>query len=363
MEQNRRNFIKSAAMVATSSIFSPNVLLAATRAPKEKLGVALVGLGYYSKDLLAPGLLKTKYCELKGIVTGSPEKVPVWQEKYGILDKNVYSYENMEQIANNPDIDVIYVVLPPSMHREFTVRGANSGKHIWCEKPMAPSVVDCEQMIQACKNNGVSLSIGYRCQHDPNIQAYREVTRSKKFGNVSTVYSAAGYREGRTNHWKQKKALGGGVMGDMGVYSLQGARMATGEEPIRVSAKASTTRPEIYHEVEETMTYQLEFPSGTIAMCTASFGMGINTLRIQYEKGWLQMEPQSGYSGNKGTMSDGTKIGEDIGMQQPVQMDADAYAILNKKSLLVPGEEGLRDIKVVEAIYRSASLNGKEVKI
>ena len=271
MNSNRRTFVKqAAAAVATAAIYSPNVLLAATRQKKSKLGVALVGLGYYSTDLIAPSLLKTQHCELKGIVTGSPEKIPVWQKKYGIADKDVYNYQNYDDIADNPDIDVIYVILPPSMHREYTVRGANTGKHIWCEKPMAPSVADCEAMIKACNDNNVKLSIGYRCQHDPNIQAYMKVAKEQKFGKVQMITSAAGYFDGRTNHWKQKKAMGGGVMGDMGVYALQGARLSSGEEPIAVTAQASTTRPEIYHEVEETMQFQLEFPSGARASCQTS---------------------------------------------------------------------------------------------
>ncbi|MGR3811330.1 Gfo/Idh/MocA family protein [Jiulongibacter sp. NS-SX5] len=363
MELNRRNFVKNSAIAASVAAFSPNVLLAATRPAKEKLGVALVGLGYYSRDLLAPALLKTQHCELKGIVTGSPEKIPVWQEKYGISDKNVYNYQNYEEIANNPDIDVIYVVLPPSMHREYTVRGAGTGKHIWCEKPMAPSVTDCQAMIDACNKNKVSLAIGYRCQHDPNIQAYRQVVKDQRFGKVKMVNSAAGYFETRTDHWKQKKAMGGGVMGDMGVYAIQGARMATGEEPISVKAHLSTTRPDIYHEVEETATYVLEFPSGAMATCQSSFGVNMNHLQVNYEKGWLKMEPQTGYGGNRGSMSDGTEIYTPVDRQQPLQLDNDALAILNKKPYLAPGEEGLRDIRVVEAVLKSGAKGGCEVKL
>lgn len=361
MKSNRRTFVKQAAVISAAA-FSPHVLLAATRKKKSKLGVALVGLGYYSTDLIAPSLLKTQHCELKGIVTGSPAKIPIWQEKYGIADKNVYNYQNYDDIANNPDIDIIYVILPPSMHREYTVRGANAGKHIWCEKPMAPSVADCEAMIKACHDNKLKLAIGYRCQHDPNIQAYMNVAKAQKFGKVQMVTSAAGYFDGRTDHWKQKKALGGGVMGDMGVYALQGARLATGEEPISVTAQASTTRPEIYHEVEETMQFQLEFPSGARASCHTSFGINMNHLQINYQKGWVKMEPQSGYGNNQGSMSDGTQINFDFPTQQPTQMDDDTLAIINNKPMLVPGEEGLRDIRVVEAIYKAAAQN-KAIKI
>ncbi len=362
MKNNRREFIQKAGIISSSVVFAPNVLLAATRKKKDKLGVALVGLGYYNTDLLAPALQLTEKCELKGIVTGSPEKIPIWQEKYGIKDKNVYNYKNYDDIANNPDIDVIYVVLPPSMHREYTVRGANTGKHIWCEKPMAPSVVDCEAMIKSCADNKVKLAIGYRCQHDPNIQAYMKVAKEQPFGKVKMVTSAAGYFERRTDHWKQKKNMGGGVMGDMGVYAIQGARLATGEEPISVMAQASTTRPEIYHEVEETMMYQLEFPSGARASCQSTYGVNINNLQVNYEKGWVKMEPHSSYRGNKGSMSDGTVIDYPIKMQQQKQMDEDAESIFNNKPMIVPGEEGLRDIKVVEAIYKSAAM-GREVKI
>ncbi len=363
MKIERRNFIKKAGLaVASSTVFSPHVLLSATRPKKEKLGVALVGLGYYNTDILAPALQKTKYCELKGIVTGTPSKIPIWQEKYGIPDKHVYNYQTYEKMADDPDIDVIYVVLPPSMHAEYSIRAANIGKHVWCEKPMAPSVKECEDMISAAKRNKVKLSIGYRCQHDPNIQAYMKVGREQPFGKVKMISSAAGYFDGRTDHWKQKKAMGGGCMGDMGVYALQGARLATGEEPISVIAQASTTRPEIYHEVEETMMFQLEFPSGARAACQTSFGIRMNHLVVNYERGSLKMEPQSGYSGNKGSMSDGTIINTPVESQQPIQMDNDALAIINNEDVKVPGEEGLRDITVVEAIYRSVA-QGTTVKI
>ncbi len=363
MNQNRRNFVKNSAILASAAAFSPHVLLSATRPAKEKLGVALVGLGYYSTDLLAPALLKTQHCELKGIVTGTPSKIPTWQQKYGIADKNVYSYDNIGEIANNPDIDIIYVVLPPSMHREYVVKGAHTGKQIWCEKPMAPSVADCQAMIDACNKNKVGLSIGYRCQHDPNIQAYMKVAKEQKFGKVKMVNSAAGYFEGRTNHWKQIKAMGGGVMGDMGVYAIQGARLATGEEPISVKAHLSTTRPDIYHEVEETATYVLEFPSGAMATCQSSFGVNMNHLQVNYEKGWLKMEPQTGYGGNRGSMSDGTQIYTPVDRQQPLQMDDDALAIINKKPYMCPGEEGLKDIRVVEAVLKSGANGGCEVKL
>ena len=257
--------------------------------------------------------------------------------------------------------DIVVIGSGPA-GQKAAIQGAKAGKHVFCEKPMAPSVADCEAMIKACSDNKVKLAIGYRCQHDPNTQAFMQVVKEQKFGKVKMVTSAAGYFDGRTSHWKQNKALGGGVMGDMGVYALQGARLATGEEPISVIAQASTTRPEIYKEVEETMMFMLEFPSGARASCQSSFGINMNYLQVNYEKGWLKMEPQSSYSGNKGSMSDGTIINFPLKNQQAKQMDEDALALMQGKTLLVSGEEGLRDIRVVEAIYQSVK-TGKSVKI
>ena len=359
---SRRDFLAAGAGLAATAAFSPYVI-GRTKA-KDKLGVALVGLGYYSTDLLAPALQLTKNCHLAGIVTGTPEKAEKWKEKYKIPDKNIYNYQTFDQIANNPDIDVVYVVLPPSMHREYVVRAAKAGKHVWCEKPMAPTVADCKAMIEACEKNGRKLAIGYRNLHDPNMQAWMKLAQNGPMGKPRLVSCAAGYVDNRTTHWKQKKEMGGGVMGDMGVYSIQGARHATGEEPMLVTAHFFTNRPEIYHEVEETSMYQMHFPSGALANNTASFGIGTNFLKVNYEKGTLIMEPFSSYSGNKGTYSNGGVIDFPVplGNQQANQMDDDALAILQNKPMLVPGEEGLRDIKVVEAIYEAAR-TGREVKV
>ena len=116
---NRRTFLHTVALTGATATIIPNALWSATRPAKDKLGVALVGLGYYSTDLLAPALQQTKYCTLAGVVTGTPAKAETWRKQYNISDKNIYSYQNFDQIANNPDIDVVYVVLPPSMHEEY----------------------------------------------------------------------------------------------------------------------------------------------------------------------------------------------------------------------------------------------------
>lgn len=350
---HRRTFLKQitlgSAALATAGF--PNILF---KRKKERLGVALVGLGYYSTDLLAPALQLTQHCSLTGIVTGSPEKAERWQKQYKLSDKNIYNYDNFDNIADNPDIDVVYVVLPPALHRKFTLRAANAGKHVWCEKPMAMTVTECESMIKACNDNRVKLAIGYRMQHEPNTREIIGYGRNQTFGKIKLISVAAGYFDGRTDHWKQNREMGGGAMFDMGVYPLNAVRYVTGEEPIAVMAQERTTRPDIYSRADETTLFQLEFPSGALANCATSLGMSMNYLYVTTERGWYKLEPFQSYSGIQGSVSDGKLLNQTIPNQQARQMDDDALAILNDTPLLVPGEEGMRDIKVVEAIHLSA---------
>jgi glucose-fructose oxidoreductase len=362
---SRRELVKTLSLGGAALLFSPAGLLSACGTQKRGLGVALVGLGYYSTDLLAPALQQTKNCYLAGIVTGSPSKAESWKQQYNIPDKNIYNYSNFDQIANNPAIDVVYVVLPPSMHHEYVIRAAKAGKHVWCEKPMAITEKECREMIEACRTAKKSLAIGYRLQHEPTTQAYRRIIAAKSLGAVQKVSCAAGYRESRTDHWKQKKELGGGVLYDMGVYAIQGARFGAGAEPVAVvSAKTSTTRPDVYKNgLDETTEAVLQFPGGVMADIKTSFGENINSLDVWFEKGVLNVKPYQSYAGIRAKSPLG-EIYNDYAVpwQQARQMDDDALAIATGKPMLVPGEEGLRDIRIVEAIYKAAA-SGQQVSL
>ena len=363
---DRRNFIKNIGLVAGVSALpiSSSLYASAFKAKQKKLGVCLVGLGYYSRDLLAPALQETEHCYLAGIVTGSPDKIPVWQKKYDIKDSNVYNYENMHKIANNKDIDVIYIVLPTGMHAEYAIKAADTGKHVWCEKPMAKTVEECQQIINACNKNKVHLSIGYRMHHEPNTQLITEWAKDKPYGDLKNVIAAAGYRgnyKAGTDDWKLTKKYAGGAMYDMGVYPLNACRYATGEEPLAVTGHHAIIKPEVYTEVDATTYFQLEFPSGVTAKCKTSFEENVNQLLVTADKGWYELSPFQSYTGVKGTTSDGKVLNPFTGNQQAKQMDENSLAIINNKPPLVPGKEGLKDIKVVEAVYKAAATNSRVV--
>jgi len=354
---NRRKFIKKMALgttalgltgVSFSNCFAQN--------KKDKIGVALVGLGHYSKHLLVPAFEFTEHCYLAGIVTGSPEKAKKWQQLHQIPDQNIYDYDNFDSIANNDAIDVVYIVLPPFMHKEFTIRAANAGKHVWCEKPMAMTEEECAAMIKACQANKRQLTIGYRMQHEPNTQEIIRFGKEKTFGAVQHVSAAAGFNanwENEKGNWRLERDKGGGAMYDMGVYCLNAARYATGEEPVAVFAQEFNRDPIVFAKADMTTSFQLEFPSGAIANCVTSIGMNVNYLNVTATEGWYNLSPFQKYDGIKGVTSKG-RLDQVIPNQQAQQMDDDALAILQNKAALVPGEDGLKDIRLVEAIRLSA---------
>ncbi|MEO9872663.1 Gfo/Idh/MocA family protein [Ekhidna sp.] len=355
----RRTFLGMSAAALASSAF-PNVIVPNQ---KKSIGVALLGLGSYSTYQLAPALQMTNYCQLSGIITGSPEKIPVWQQKYSIPDRNVYSYENMHEISKNDEIDVIYVVTPTSTHMDFVIKAAEAGKHVWCEKPMAMTADECQKMIDVCNKNGVKLMIGYRMLHEPNTITLNSYASSLPFGKINNINSAAGYNGGGGTDWRFKKTMGGGALYDMGVYTINGIRNALQQEPVEViSAKQYADRPELFKEVDETTEFELLFPDGIKATGKTSVGQNINHLKVDCEKGWYEMKPMQPYNGVKGSRSDGVQLNEYIENQQAKQMDDDALAILKDKPILANASQGLQDIRVVQAVIKAAE-TGRSVKM
>ncbi|HMU46709.1 MAG TPA: Gfo/Idh/MocA family oxidoreductase [Chitinophagaceae bacterium] len=325
-----------------------------------KLGIALVGLGGYAGGQLAPALQQTEHCYLAGIVTGTPSKIPVWQKKYDIPDKNVYNYDNYDSIKNNPDIDIIYVVLPNSMHEEYTVRAAQAGKHAICEKPMALSVKECDNMIEACKNAGKMLSIGYRLHFEPyNLEMVRLGT-NKVYGAIKNMKAGFGFPAGDPNQWRLKKNLaGGGPLQDVGIYCIQGICYTTGLEPISVIAQEGPkTDLEKFKEVEQSITWQFEMPGGILCDGKASYSEGLNFLHADAENGFFELSPAFNYSGLAG-IDNGKSMDFPQVNQQARQMDAFALSIKNKQPSTVPGEMGRRDVKLIAAIYDAAKTGNK----
>jgi predicted dehydrogenase len=332
-----------------------------TAGSTRKLGIALVGLGKYSEGELAPALEKTQNCRLAGIVTGSPEKAEAWQKKYDIPVKNTYNYQNFDKIVDNPDIDIIYVVLPNSMHAEYTIRAAKAGKHVICEKPMAMNAEECQQMIDACKKANKQLSIGYRLHFEPHNREMMRLGQTKVYGEVKKIVAENAQKQDESSPWRLGRGVGGGgPLRDVGIYCLQGAIYTKGQIPIAVSAKLHpVTDPKKFEKIEEGMDFQLYFPDGTVAECKTSFNDKYNKLRADADKGWFELSPAYAYGGLEGKTSEGKMEIENV-PQQARQMDAFAQCILDNQPTTVPGELGKRDVQLIEAIFE-ATRTGQKV--
>ncbi|WP_207432240.1 Gfo/Idh/MocA family protein [Sabulibacter ruber] len=337
-----------------------------TQGNTKKLGIALVGLGGYSEHQLGPALKETQHCYLAGIVTGTPSKIDRWKAEYNIPDKNIYNYQNFDQIANNPDIDVVYIVLPNGLHAEYTIRAAKAKKHVICEKPMATSVEDAVRMLEACRQNNVQLSIGYRLHFEPYNKRVMELGQKQLFGKVQSIEARNGFNITRSNPnvWRlDKKLAGGGPLMDMGIYCVQGACYTLGKAPVAVTARfGEVTHKDYFDEVEQSISWKMEFDDGTIADCSTSYAEGQSLLAGKAEKGWWRVEPAYAYSGKSGETSKGKMDYPDV-FEQALQMDAQALSFKNNQKTIVPGEMGLRDVRILMAIYESARNNGKRVPI
>jgi glucose-fructose oxidoreductase len=337
----------------------------------EKLGFALVGIGKLTQGQLIPGLRKCRGAKLSALVSGSPAKAADWAAKEGLSADAIYNYENFDRIANDPRIHVVYIVLPNSMHAEYTIRALKAGKHVLCEKPLATTSADCEAMIAAAKKARRHLMTAYRCHYEPhNLEAMRRI-RSGRYGKVRMVNTEMGRQcslDDPSDAWRlDMKMSGGGALADMGVYGINGARYLLNEEPIEVRAWAHTDRSDPrFREVEDLIAWQFRFPSGAIGTGSTSFSYaGCMKFDVFCENARMRADPAAYYGGNQLHIFSNPDQGQ-VKLEQIDQfareMDWMADIVRGKVPMVAPGEEGLQDVRLMEAILESVRKGGAAVK-
>lgn len=363
LTHSRRQFLKDAGKFSAASIILPSIpFISCSAQNKKKLGVALVGLGNYSTTMLSKALAEADRCYLSAIVTGTPSKAEEWSKKYNIPKKNVYNYTNYNEIAHNNDIDIVYVVLPNNMHAEYSIRALEAGKHVICEKPMAMNAEEAMRMIETAKKMNRKLSIGYRMHFDNYFIEAKKLGQSEAFGPINYMECALGYSfTPEVNSWKVKKDMGGGSLYNLGVYPIQSARHTKGKEPVYVTAQATTKRKEIFKEVDETFTWQLEWEDGTLCNSYAGPVAQIDRLFAGCTDGFIELNPCTPYTGQAGKTSRGALKFEHV-FQQKLQVDDFARCVMEDKESIVKGEEGWRDMLIIDAIHKSIK-SGKKEKI
>jgi predicted dehydrogenase len=341
-------------------------------APDKRVGYALVGLGRLTVGEILPAMGKSKHCKVVALVSGDRAKAMKIAAQHGVPDSGIYGYDDFDRIKDNPAVDVVYIVLPNSMHAEYTVRAAKAGKHVLCEKPMANSVAECQQMIDACNQAGKKLMIAYRSQYEPMNRAIVKMVKEKKLGTLKHLITSNSQNSDDPQHWRFKKALaGGGAMPDVGIYCLNAARFISGEEPTEVTAQIYQPKDDPrFTEVEESVTFQLVFPSGFRATCLTSYGDHQSKfMRFQGSAGYAEMDPAYSYTGLKlrtSMLVDGKETVMEPAIanidQFAAEMDHMAICVRTDRRPYSPGEEGLQDQRYVEAIYEAAR-TGRPVKV
>ena len=357
-----------AANVAGVLLKDASAQLVVPEPPGRKLGWAIVGLGSLAINQILPAFAKAEKSKVVALVSGHPDKANKLALRYGVSPKNIYDYRNYDSIKNNPEVDVIYIVLPNGMHAEYTVRGLDAGKHVLCEKPMANTPAECEEMIAAARKANRKLMVAYRCRYEPYNREAIRITRSQELGPTQAIVANAGFKIGDPTQWRlNKKLAGGGSLMDIGIYALNASRYLSGEEPTEVNAMMFTTPGDArFKEVEDNINFQLRFPSGVLANCTSSYGYFHQShFRVCGSEGLLELDPATWYGGLRMRVQRGNTFEE---VELPVvdhfaaEMDHMSDCAMQNKEPLTSGDEGLRDLKIMMGIYEAAK-SGKTVKL
>ncbi len=338
----------------------------------ERVGFAVVGLGRLALEEIIPAFGEAKRAKLVALVSGSPDKARAVAAQTGIGPEAVYDYAGFDRIRDNPAIQVVYIVLPNGLHHTYTLRAAAAGKHVLSEKPMATSVAECEGMIAACKAAGRLLIVAYRCQYEPYNREVRRLVREETLGPVRFIDAVNLQNMGEPTQWRFNKALaGGGALPDIGLYCLNAARFITGEEPVELFARAYSPPGDArYREVEETIQFSLTFPSGTVANCMASYGMHEHrTLSVHTPGGAIELADAFSYDRKQLRIGHRDGPAEQVDDRRLVmrnqfalELDHMATCVATGRTPHTPGEEGLQDQRLMEAIYRSAA-SGRPVTV
>jgi glucose-fructose oxidoreductase len=367
-DPSRRTFIRNMSLGAAYLGTGAAAGLAAevadlTKGGEHKPGVAIMGLGLYARGEIGPALRKTKVCRFAGVITGSRDKGQKWSRDYGFPEGNIWNYDTMHQIADNKDVDIVYVVTPNGLHAEHVIRMAEAGKHVICEKPMASTVAECDAMLAACKKANVKLSIGYRLNYEPRHIELDRLARDKDFGKLDTLTGEHSWIF-RDRAWRIEKSLsGGGPLMDVGIYVIQAACRAALAQPIAITARElPKTNPELFNTVEETIEWTMEFPDNVTCKASSSYARNNAFFRAEGSKGWILMDPAYAYRGIHLTTSRGAPELPEV-PQQSLQMDHFAAEALTGRESPVSGSMGRDHMVIIEAIYKSAAEGGRRVEI
>lgn len=338
--------------------------------PDQRVGFCLVGLGRLSLESILPALATSRLCRLRAVMTGDHDKGARIARQHGLPEDAVYSYDEWDRLAADETVRAVYIVTPNGLHLDQVRQAARIGRHVLCEKPMANGSAEAESMVAACAAAGVKLMVAYRLQYEPHHRELTRITRSKEFGMLKLIEAHDGQVQDSVPQWRHERALaGGGALPDIGIYGLNFSRFITGEEPIEVMAWSwSTPGDPRFVEIEENIAWMMRFPSGTVARLAAAYDAHeARPARLYFQQATVALEPAFAYRGLRLHVHRRAPDREDVEIveervsgetnQFTAEMDHMAACVLTGRQPRTPGEEGVQDHRVMEAIYRSAREN------
>jgi predicted dehydrogenase len=330
-----------------------------------QLGYAVVGCGHIAQHAVLPAFRHAKEnSRLVAVVSGDAEKRRQLAKKYS--KTRSYSYDDYEECIRSPDVDAVYIALPNHLHCDYTVRAAQAGKHILCEKPMAVTAADCRKMIDAARANNVRLMIAYRLHFEKaNLKAI-ELAQSGELGDVR-FFNSSFSMQVRENNVRSERDKGGGTLYDIGIYCINSARSIFRAEPTEVFAMTANNGDKRFTEIDEMTSAILRFPEERLATFTSSFGAsGVSSYRIVGTKGNVVMDPAYEYAAR---LVQYVTVGGKQHKQVFAKRDQFAPEIIYFSQCLLEGKEpepsgveGLADVRIIEALHLSVK-EGRAIRL
>jgi predicted dehydrogenase len=317
---------------------------------------AVVGLGYIAQNSVLPAFRRTRdSSRLTALVSDDPVKLRDLGEKYGV--GQTYSYEQYDECLRSGDVDAVFICLPNSMHREYSVRAAQAGLHVLCEKPMAVSASECQEMIQAAREASVRLMIAYRLHLEPANLAAIEVAQSGKLGELR-IFSSTFTMQVKAGNTRLSRELGGGNLWDIGIYCINAARYLFRAEPYEVFALSANGGDPRFAEVAEMTSAVLRFPGERLATFTSSFGAAdTSTYTLIGTEGSLRADPAYEHASGLGWQ---LRIGDKTTRHRFPKVNQFAAELKHFSDCIVSGvdpkvsgKEGLADVRIIEALHQS----------
>jgi predicted dehydrogenase len=320
-----------------------------------------VGLGHIAQAAVLPAFKHARtHARLAALVSDSPTKLKQLGRRYGV--KTLCSYDDARDLFSSGEIDAVYIALPNTLHAAWTIRAAEAGLHVLCEKPLATTIQDCERMIEACERNGVQLMTAYRLHFNRCNLEVAEIVRRKRIGEAR-YFDSQFSMQVKANNIRLERELGGGPEWDIGIYCQNAARYVFADEPTQVWATATNSGDARFTEVPETVHVIMKFPGERIANFVCSFGAAD---RSRYEivgtKGSVVVDPAFEYADALGYE---LTIGEKKTRKKFAKSDQFAPELVHFAKCIranrrpePSGVEGLIDVAIINSIHRSISTGG-----